>query len=133
MTSNEKIVLFLQRKNELLQYALESLQIPEEDRTSYIVEADLEEIRGWSTATADRVWDQLLDPSKGGDMSMCPWCLLSSSCISCSYGKRHSCCFNEGSTYGELTTLLRTGNISSLSEVDGMDELADRIEQDETP
>ena len=78
----EKIIRFMQRRNELFPEHLRPLNFNEEDA---------EDIMSWSKDTAKWVWEELKNTDFG---CFCdPFCIKNALfCRECSYGKRHGIC-----------------------------------------
>lgn len=107
----ERIILFLEAKNDLIN------ERTGEECPSYLIEEDIEEIRGWSDEECEQIHWRLYRAIKSGvlkDMETCPWCIRQSfyfqsmdfydnGCPSCGYAKRHGKCTDDFSTYDLIT------------------------------
>ena len=100
MNSTEKLVKFIEMKNEII-----------ENKTSikYINEKDIAEVREWSQDKCKKTYERLkynIFKMMAFDISVttCPWCLINTKsyikgCEDCGYGKRHVVCYNNNSLY----------------------------------
>jgi hypothetical protein len=102
MTSNEKIVMFMEGKNNLIKGYNKKL--------TYFKVGDKKEILSWSSEYADRVWKFIKKYKNGAGLSTvnCPFCIYNKmncdidSCVVCKYGKRHGKCYDKDSTYDSI-------------------------------
>lgn len=94
MNYKDKIITFLEKKNELL-IGVSGI--------AYITEEDLNEIKEeWSEKKCKKVWVRLKRETRNGvgkilGAAVCPWCLHTllinkKTCDSCGYGKRNGRC-----------------------------------------
>lgn len=94
VTPQQRIVRFLECKQELIE-DLTELQ--------YITEEDLLEVITWDTGFCDSYIEALLPPSPLLSPTSCPWCeKWKVVCSSCGYGRRHGECLEAGSDYQKI-------------------------------
>jgi hypothetical protein len=106
MTSNEKIIMFMQGKNDIIKKYNKKL--------SYFKTGDKKEILSWSKKDANRIWKILKKNKNATGLSTinCPFCIYNKAdcvdnrCNICGYGKRHHKCYDDNSTYDSIYTFI---------------------------
>ena len=86
MTSNEKIIMFMEEKDKCLKSYNKDL--------NYFNEDDKQDILQWSTEDANNIWTKLTnnEHSYGISKDTCSFCLHNKYCSTCTYGERHGKC-----------------------------------------
>ena len=99
MTAQEKLVLLMQAKQDLL---VHEAKFKEGD---YFGDDDASEIAMWPDKAAEEAWDTISRMAKKDYLSnfgsgSCPWCTkFCMDCERCGYAKRHGKCGSEESTW----------------------------------
>jgi hypothetical protein len=139
MTSNEKIVMFMEEKNNLIKSYNKELD--------YFNDGDKEEILlKWSEESADKVWKQLKKEKNetGLNSSNCPFCIynpyyygnsdviIGMDCDTCGYKKRHKKCSKTNSTFNKIVSFFYTHKIDmdNIFSKKFYNELIKRIEKE---
>lgn len=127
MTSNEKIVMFMEGKNNLIKSYNKKL--------IYFKVGDKKEILSWSKNDANKIW-KIIKKNKneiGLTILTCPFCLKNIDtydedtldgtveCSNCGYGKRHGKCSKESSTFDKIASFFV--QISNTSDTINIDEI----------
>ena len=114
MKSKEKLLLFLEKKNEVVERRTGLVHI------NYISFKDLEEIKNWKVQECVKIYNEIVAAVKKSnigktilyDVATCPWCLKyqedfrtanNANCKNCNYGKRHGICSDIPSDYKTIT------------------------------
>lgn len=100
MNDKEKIIKFLEMKNEI---------IKKESKINYIDKEDIEDVKSWSNKKCKTIYQYITDQIHikkvyGIGFSTCPWCILCNiykvkGCTDCGYGERHGECGYGDSLY----------------------------------
>jgi len=107
MTSQEKLILFMQMKAE------EISNLIDVDETAYFAFEDEVDLKRLSNEMADLIWLDLEDAvinrgSCGLDSDICPFCMAyGHNCAVCSYAKVHGNCLSPFSDYAQVMDKLR--------------------------
>jgi hypothetical protein len=104
MTSQEKLVLFVQAKNDYIKELIPDCS------ESYAVDADIVDLARWPNSVADSVWKAIVDWKPhllALGTTTCPWCLLSKGCDNCMYAKRHKNCLRDNSSFGIINVTFK--------------------------
>ncbi len=103
MDVKEKLIKFIQLKNEIIE---------KETGLKYIVQEDIDDIKKWNEKECNNVYDDLdffiHSNSKVNGLTeyTCIWCFkhFGEKCEECDYGLRHGICRNDGSLFNKYKT-----------------------------
>ena len=102
MKYQEKLIKFIQLKNEL---------IKKETKLYYIDDYDIDTVKGWFEKSCKNIYKILKDNikyigSNGLTELTCIWCIHNKedTCYKCEYGFHHGICSHEGSLYDKIIT-----------------------------
>ena len=78
----------------------------------YYTPEDAQDINSWDEATADEVWETIVDSvlyeqTSGLSPCTCPFCIKYRNCDTCSYAKRHFRCIDHYSDFARIAKLER--------------------------
>ncbi len=102
MTGKEKLIKFLQLKNEV---------IKKETNINYVGKEDVTEISSWDEDRCGSIYKDIVRTvmdidTKGLSSTTCPWCVAyrkhcggDGGCTLCNYGQRNGNCYNTQSLY----------------------------------
>ena len=129
MTYQEKLIMFVQLKNEIIE---------KESGIKYINEIDIGDIERWLEKTCKKIYKELIQTIQKGacrlKTSTCIWCLkYEEICFHCTYADRHGRCGNGSSSYdyyNSISAMLFTNKTYKdiLKKIKDKDELSLRIE-----
>jgi hypothetical protein len=116
MTAKEKLIRFLEKKNEI---------VKEMTGLSYITKEDIEDIKNWKDKNSEKAWETIVlnmemssfRTSKNkivlpNDCFLCPWCIIydDEDCNNCGYKKRHGDCESANSLYKKICNTKNPAN-----------------------
>lgn len=107
----ELLLDFMQKKNEIIR---------KHTQMDIFTPEDFEEVKSWRVKLCILALDKL--NHRSNDINNCPWCLVTSGCYSCGYGKRHGDCGSRLSRYRRVKCILP---YTDFTDMPGMSELVD--------
>jgi len=114
MTPNEKIVMFMQAKNDCLK--------ENGCKIKYFFKSDEKEILSWDENEAQEIWNFFIKKKKfssGISSDNCPFCIYNDfACNICGYSKRHKKCYYENSTTSKIFNFFNNKDISTSDLLD---------------
>lgn len=103
MNNKEKIIKFLEMKNEIIE---------KEIHIKYIFEEDIQDVKSWSNKECNKVYTYITDAIYnekvyGLGFATCPWCIIykDRGCLYCGYCKRYGKCGDKDSLYNRYRSL----------------------------
>lgn len=119
MTSKEKIIKFMEKKQEVL--------ARHSKKRVYFGVKDKRDIEKWPDKRCDAIWEGLTRDGYYGAGS-CPFCLYlgDEECSECSYGKRHGICGDWHSSYYYLFSARNSVTMGERMEIE---EFVEKLEE----
>jgi hypothetical protein len=109
MIPNEKIIMFMQAKNDYLK--------ENGCKIKYFLKSDEKEILSWDENEAQGIWNFFIKKKKffsGISCDNCPFCIYNDyDCDICGYSKRHKKCYYENSTASKISNFFEKIYIST--------------------
>ena len=104
MNDKEKIIKFIQLKNEI---------IKKESKINYINKEDIDDIKSWSDDDCKTIYARMtneinINKIYGLGFASCPWCILykkKGECSDCGYGDRYIECGYDDSLYNQYRSV----------------------------